>query len=163
MLCQNCQQRTATVHLTQINNSAKVDVYLCEQCAGELAHTSGFVTPFGINDLINGLFGTPIMKEMPAKLTCKNCGMEYDDFLKSSRLGCAQCYKAFEEKLDPIIRRLHGNGNHHGKIPVRVSSNVDVDREIEKLKALLNESIQKEAYEEAAKIRDRIRSLEVEP
>jgi protein arginine kinase activator len=87
--------------------------------------------------------------------------MEYSEFLKSSRVGCSNCYKAFEQKLDPIIKRLHGNVEHHGKVPNRVSSNISVPNEIEKLKLLLNQSIQKEEYEEAAKIRDRIRSLEV--
>lgn len=160
MLCQNCQKRVANVKFTQIKNNTKIDMYLCEQCASELGQTE-FVAPFGFNDLLYGLFGTQIMQDPPSTLKCKNCGMEYSEFLKSSRVGCSQCYKAFETKLDPIIRRLHGNVEHHGKIPNRVSSNVSVPNEIEKLKQLLNEAIQKEEYEEAAKLRDRIRSLEV--
>lgn len=160
MLCQNCQQRTANVRLTQIKNNTKVDIYLCEQCANEISQT-GFISPYGFDDLINGLFGSQIKQETSVTLKCSNCGMEYEEFLKSSRLGCAHCYKAFESKLDTIIKRLHGNCEHHGKVPVRVSSKVSVPDEIEKLKQQLNESIKREEYEEAAKIRDRIRSLEV--
>jgi len=160
MVCQNCQQRAANVHFTQIKNNAKVDIYLCEQCAKEISQTD-FVAPFGFNDLINGLFGSQIIQEAPTTLKCNNCGMDYTEFLKSSRVGCAECYKAFGPKLDPIIKRLHGNVQHHGKVPGRVSSKINVPNEIEKLKLLLNDSIQKEEYEEAAKIRDRIRSLEV--
>ncbi len=160
MLCQNCQQRAAEVHFTQIKNNSKVDIYLCEQCAKGMSQTE-FVAPFGINDLINGLFGSQIKQEMPITIKCNNCGMEYNEFLKNSRVGCAECYKAFGTKLDPIIKRLHGNAQHHGKVPNRVSSNLNVPKEIEKLKKLLNESIQKEEYEKSAQIRDRIRSLEV--
>ncbi|HEY5583500.1 MAG TPA: UvrB/UvrC motif-containing protein [Ruminiclostridium sp.] len=160
MLCQNCQQRAANVQFTQTKNNSKVDVYLCEQCAKEIRQTE-FVSPLGFDDLINGLFGTQLKQEAPAALKCNNCGMEYAQFLRSSRLGCAKCYKAFGPKLDPVIIRLHGNAQHHGKVPGRVSSNINVPNEIEKLKQFLNESIQKEEYEEAAKIRDRIRSLEV--
>ncbi|MHB8061395.1 MAG: UvrB/UvrC motif-containing protein [Ruminiclostridium sp.] len=160
MLCQNCQQRAANVHFTQIRNNAKVDIYLCEQCAKGISQTE-FVAPFGFNDLINGLFGTQLKQEVPVTLKCNNCDMEYEEFLKSSRVGCTECYKAFEPKLDPIIKRLHGNAQHHGKVPRRVSSNINVPNEIEKLKQMLNESIQKEEYEESAKLRDRIRSLEV--
>ena len=160
MLCQNCQQNAANVHFTQIMNNTKVDIYLCEQCAKELSHGE-FVSPFGFSDLISGLFGSQIKQEAPETLKCKNCGMEYEEFLKSSRVGCAQCYQAFASKLDPILKRLHGNAEHHGKVPVRVSSNVDIPSEIDKLKQQLNEYIKKEAYEEAAKIRDRIRKLEV--
>lgn len=160
MLCQNCQQKPANVHFTQIMNNSKVDIYLCEQCANEISHAE-FVSPFGFNDLINGLFSTQLKQEVPETLKCKNCGMEYEEFLKSSRVGCAQCYQAFQSKLDPIIKRLHGNAEHHGKVPVRVSSKVSVPDEIEKLKQLLNQSVLREEYEEAAKIRDRIRALEV--
>ncbi len=160
MLCQNCQQKAANVHFTQIMNNAKVDIYLCEQCAKEISQ-GDFVSPFGFNDLIKGLFTTQLRQEVPETLKCKNCGMEYEEFLKSSRVGCASCYKAFEEKLDPIIKRLHGNAEHHGKIPLRVSSNVSITNEIEKLKQQLNESIKKEEYEEAARLRDRIRAMEV--
>ncbi len=160
MLCQNCQKNAANVHFTQIKNNTKVDIYLCEQCAQEIGQTE-LVAPFGFNDLINGLFGAQIKHEAPVTLKCKNCGMEYNEFLKSSRVGCAECYKAFGPKLDPIIKRLHGNAQHLGKVPGRVSSNINVPNEIEKLKQLLNESIQREEYEESAKIRDRIRSLEV--
>jgi protein arginine kinase activator len=119
------------------------------------------VAPFGFNDLINGLFGSQLKKEIQSDIKCDNCGMEYSEFLEKSRVGCAQCYKAFSPKLDPIIKRLHGNSEHHGKVPARVSSNLSIPKEIEKLKKLLNESIKREEYEEAAKIRDRIRGLEV--
>lgn len=161
MLCQNCQQNTASVHFTQITNNTKMDIYLCEQCAKDISHGE-FVSPFGFNDLINGLFGAHIKHEVPETLKCSKCGLEYEEFLKTSRVGCAQCYHAFQEKLEPIIKRLHGNAEHHGKVPVRVSSKVSIPDQIDKLKQLLNDSIEKEAYEEAAKIRDRIRALEVE-
>lgn len=160
MLCQNCQQRPANVCFTQIKDNLKVDIYLCEQCAQEISRTE-FVTPFGCNNLINGLFGSQLKQDAPVTLKCNNCGLEYDEFLESSRVGCTECYKAFEAKLDPIIKRLHGNAQHQGKVPKRVSSNINVPNEIEKLKQRLKESIQNEEYEESAKIRDRIRSLEV--
>ncbi|ACL74712.1 UvrB/UvrC motif-containing protein [Ruminiclostridium cellulolyticum] len=161
MLCQNCQQRIASVHLTQIKNNTKLDIYLCEECAQEMSQQD-FISPFGFNDLISGLFGAQLKHEPYVKLKCKNCGMEYNEFLKTSRLGCSQCYKVFADKLDPIVKRLHGNGEHHGKVPSRVSSNVSITNEMDKLKQLLNEAIKNEKYEEAAKIRDRIKSLEVE-
>lgn len=160
MLCQNCQQRTANVHFTQIKNNTMLDIYLCEECAQEMSQKE-FISPFGFNNLINGLFGSQLKQEPPVKLRCSNCGMDYEEFLKTSRVGCSQCYKEFAEKLDPIIKRLHGNGGHHGKVPSRVSSNINITNEIDKLKQLLNEAIKKEEYEEAAKIRDRIKNLEV--
>lgn len=160
MLCQNCQQNTANVHLTQIKNNIKMDIYLCDKCAKEMSNTE-FITPFGFNDLINGLFGTQLKKqETSPVLKCSKCGMDYNDFLKISRLGCSHCYETFKIKLDPVISRLHGNVEHHGKVPARVSSNIDVTKEVEKLKKQLAVAIEKEEYENAAKLRDRIRGLE---
>jgi protein arginine kinase activator len=121
---------------------------------------SDVISPFGFNDLLNGLFGSSIKQEPAVSLKCSKCGMDYNDFLKASRVGCAQCYQAFKPKLDPIIKRLHGNAEHHGKVPVRVSSNLDVSKEIEKLKNMLNEAVANEEYEDAAKLRDKIRNLE---
>lgn len=161
MLCQNCHKRAASVHFTQVKNNTKADIYLCEQCASEISQNE-LIAPFGFNDLINGLFGSQVKQEAPVTLKCQNCGMEYNEFLKTSRVGCAHCYKAFGTKLAPIIKRIHGNAQHHGKVPNRVSSNINISNELEKLKTLLNQSIKREEYEEAAKIRDRIRSLEVE-
>lgn len=159
MLCQNCKQNTANVHLTQIKNNVKMDIYLCERCAKEMTD-SDVINPFGFNDLLNGLFGNSIKPEPAVSLKCNKCGMDYNDFLKASRVGCAQCYQAFKPKLDPIIKRLHGNAEHHGKVPVRVSSNLDVSKEIDKLKKMLSDAVKNEEYEDAAKLRDKIRNLE---
>ena len=35
MLCQRCQQRTATVRVTKVNNGIRETNYLCEKCAAE--------------------------------------------------------------------------------------------------------------------------------
>ena len=43
MLCQRCQQRTATVRVTKVNNGIRETNYLCEKCAAE----TGAVNLFG--------------------------------------------------------------------------------------------------------------------
>ena len=35
MICSQCQERDAVVHLTQIVENAVTQVHLCEQCAAE--------------------------------------------------------------------------------------------------------------------------------
>ena len=35
MICQECNQRPATLHFTKIINGEKTEVHLCEKCAQE--------------------------------------------------------------------------------------------------------------------------------
>ena len=36
-LCQDCQKREATMHLTDIKDSKKTEQHLCKQCAQKLS------------------------------------------------------------------------------------------------------------------------------
>lgn len=163
MLCQNCHKRVASVHFSQKINNKKVDMYLCEQCANEKSQF-GMSLPLNINDFFSGLigFGTtaPYLTSAPQDLTCDKCGMSYSDFQKAGRLGCSRCYELFEDRLRPVIKRLHGNTEHTGKIPGKILNSVKASREVEKLKELLNKAIQAEEYEKAAEIRDKIKAIE---
>ena len=92
------------------------------------------------------------------------------DFKKTGRLGCANCYSAFEENLMPLIKRIHGAIKHCGKeIPSRgravkaVTTSVSKAKKeggLEELKVRLHRAIKFEEFEEAAILRDKIRRLE---
>lgn len=49
---------------------------------------------------------------------------------------------------------------HRGKVPSRGNETVLLRRDLKQLREQLNAAIQREAYEEAAVLRDRIRALE---
>lgn len=162
MLCQECKKNPATVHMTKIINNNKTEIHLCETCASKKEDFNWF-TPFSINDLLTS-FLDPIKlsmaKEQPAPIKCENCGMDYNQFKKTGRLGCANCYKAFQKELYPVIKRIQGGSHHTGKVPQKQEARIKTNREIEDLKYKLDESVKKEAFEEAATLRDRIRELE---
>jgi protein arginine kinase activator len=153
----------ATVHLTQIVNSNKVEIYLCEHCAREKG-SLGIGSSTHLNEFLSGLMGLcdsgPYVMRESNPLRCDKCGMSYEEFQKIGKLGCNSCYEAFEEKLKPIVKRLHGSAEHTGKIPGKTSEIVAVSKEIAKLKEQLNKSILSENYEKAAEYRDKIRALE---
>ena len=88
--------------------------------------------------------------------------MSYDDFQKTGKLGCGECYNVFSERLEPLLKRIHGNSEHHGKTPKKMEQSIKKYNELNDLKALLNKAIQSEEYEKAAELRDEIRKLEVE-
>ncbi len=163
MLCQNCQKRAANVHFTQEINGNKVELYLCEKCANENGKVS-FGYPFNVSDFFSGLIGignaSPYMTPFQPQEVCEKCGMTYEDFTKTGKLGCSECYGTYGERLEPLFKRIHGNPVHTGKVPGRISSKMKTTREIDKLKELLNKAIQNEEYEKAAGLRDQIKKIE---
>ena len=106
------------------------------------------------------------------KIQCSKCGLTWEDFLHTGNLGCSNCYKEFESRIDPILRSLQGATSHVGRLGEvieenEIKANLD-DKEkpnekknkVEELKEELKEAIKEERYEDAAKLRDEIKNLE---
>jgi protein arginine kinase activator len=172
MQCENCGQRPATIHQTVVMNGQKQESHLCEVCAQEKGGFTmapgGFSFPnLSIHDLLSGFLGqlgaNPLSAQAAppqAEPHCQNCGMTYSQFAEGGRLGCAQCYDYLEPHLVPLIKRIHGNTTHTGKAPKRTGGIVRKKRELVSLKQSLQTAIAQENYEEAARVRDVIKTLE---
>lgn len=154
-LCQICRKREAKVHYTQIINGQKTDLYVCEQCAG------AYGVKIDLNSLITGLLGIDDeqMLSQRAVIRCDRCGMTVEDFNRTGKMGCSRCYEVFQEPMQELLTRIHGNTRHRGKIPVRFELRQKTDLRIEELRKELEECIRTENYERAAQIRDEIRFL----
>lgn len=163
MLCEKCKQNKATVHLTKILNNKKTEIHLCEECARKSQDIS-FENPFTINNFLTGLLDSvqsPHIKVDYIKTTtCSKCGMSYGKFKQLGRLGCSECYKTFSEKLMPLVKNVHGSQQHVEKIPKKTGSVIRMKREIMNMKKELNRAIDKQEFEKAAELRDKIRLLE---
>ena len=168
MLCQNCGERPATVHLTKIMNHEKTELHLCEVCAKNVGNELGIVfePSFNFQNFIAGLLeGDLNLYQQPntnQEILCKNCGLTFPDFMSSGLLGCGECYHYFQTGLEPLLKKLHGSVQHTGKVPKRSGGKVRVRKEISDLRAELQQSISRENYEKAAFLRDEIRRLEAE-
>jgi protein arginine kinase activator len=162
MLCEQCGQRPATVHITRIQNGEMHTEHLCSACAKERGEFQFVIPDAGwlLQNIVGGMAEAPHVGTA-SELVCPSCGTPFSYFQETARLGCPECYRAFAAQLGPIMRRIHGAGRHVGKVP---SSNPELKRqtELENLKRSLQEAIASEAYERAAEIRDRIRALEAE-
>ncbi|MCC3377457.1 UvrB/UvrC motif-containing protein [Cohnella sp. REN36] len=167
MQCQECGKRPATLHFTKIVNGEKAELHICESCAREKGELiPGTPSGFSIHNLLSGLMdfepaGASGTKAAPT-LRCEKCGMTYSQFGKLGRFGCSHCYKQFSERLDPLLKRVHGNTVHVGKVPKRAGGKVKTKREIDRLKKEMQGRIEREDFETAAQLRDRIRELETE-
>lgn len=165
MLCQECQKRPATVHMVRIVNDKKTEEYLCEYCAQKKTGMFPAESVFGVDKVLAGLLhhGKPAAEISPVEEDeprCPKCGMSYREFAHTGRLGCGECYRVFEGRLDPLLKRIHGSVRHTGKIPVRVGGEARLRYQISQLKRELEKAVMEENYEHAAEIRDKIREIE---
>lgn len=165
MTCQMCGKNPATVHFTEIHDNKMSEMHLCDRCA----ETRGLEpTPkqqkFDIADLLTGMVDgmTENEEERVGHVQCPRCGLPYSSFKETGRLGCADCYTAFQFQLRPLLRRIHGDTRHRGKVPTRDGEGAARSRQIHRLHDELQRAIEREAFEHAASIRDQIRQLESE-
>ncbi len=156
MLCQNCGARQATVNITQIVGNKKTEMHLCQVCAQQDGHSDPV---FALHKMLTGMVDwEPGTNARPP--TCEGCGMTEQQLRQGGRLGCAQCYQAWEPLLDAILGRVHGRTEHRGKIPAGKSGDQGEDTHISELRRQLTEAVEAERFEEAARLRDEIRNLQ---
>ncbi|HAH96074.1 MAG TPA: hypothetical protein DHD79_10550 [Firmicutes bacterium] len=167
MLCEECHKRQAVVHFTKIVNNEKTDYHFCEECARQKSEELGLIMKphYTMQNFFTGLLGADtenVFVTQPDYDTykCNSCGLTFTDFRRTGRLGCGSCYEAFNDSLDPLLRRMHGASKHTGKVPKRTGGTLRVRHEIEALRGKLAEAIRMEEYEQAARLRDQIRELE---
>jgi len=184
MVCQNCGENEANVRYREIINGEKREFILCEKCSKELGIDSlDFSMPINFSSFFGGILGEYDSLDFPKLITstqelkCNFCNMTYDEFMKYGKFGCANCYSAFQDRIEPILKTVHGDNQYLGrkskvsekkteKEDVRKSSvNNKKDQEekssndvvaIEKLQEQLRNAISEERYEDAAHIRDEI-------
>ncbi len=161
--CDLCN-KTACVHEVTVRNGVKNEVHLCETHARE----QGIVMPGQppINQLLTQFVisqGAKTSTDRPEVKACAGCGMTFAQFRKVGRLGCAQCYQAFETELTQLIGRAQGGGcSHCGKAPRRSGASLDRELLIQRLARELDQAVAAEQYERAAQLRDRLTSLDIE-
>lgn len=161
MVCEQCQQRKATVHLTRIINGEKTESHLCEMCAAESGDMGWMMeSTFSIHSLLGGLLDVEQGTLKRKETRCSHCGQSYRDFTERGLFGCSSCYETFSSQIPPLLRRVQGTMEHRGKVPVRAEGMVKVKRQLEQLRRELEEAVINEEYELAAKLRDHLKTLE---
>ncbi len=196
MICESCKKEEATVLLTKIAADQKQALQLCPSCASQVAQSNesakssssdvktaqqdGGATETKKENKPAANSSNAVTGHLPktgkaSDKTCSRCGMTYRQFRKSGRFGCDDCYRAFSEELQRLMKRIHGAQAHVGKRPRAVVPAVElatsleastdvvptaITDELNKLRAELDKAVKAEAYEAAAALRDRIGQLE---
>lgn len=150
--------------LTQIVNGQVSELALCESCA----RAKGLFDPQSltfaekffpeefkqrVDKLVRELAGdiTDAAAEPAPPMSmfnrCPVCGFGVEDYRNTGHLGCPDCYRVFARELDP-------------------AAEVDTEQDTEapaltkaRLQKELQQAIEREDYERAAKLRDMINTL----
>lgn len=174
MLCEKCKTREANVLITEIVNGIKSEHYYCAHCASGSQMGHFLDADFSLGKLLSGILGMQpdATEDKMGQLTCPTCHMTYGEFAKNSVFGCADCYHTFGLLLENNIKKIQGNDTHLGKRPKYQKPDSSYEEQVETLKSKesndeqlailssrLQEAIQEEEYELAAKYRDEIKQL----
>jgi protein arginine kinase activator len=125
------------------------------------------------------------------EIVCDACGFTASQLKKIGRMGCPECYAAFRDGLDGLLRNMHKGTRHVGKRPSHINAitpqllprqrNTVVAEapspppapppvpaetaapslpDIAKLRAELELAVREERYEDAARLKSEIESLQ---
>lgn len=190
MKCQNCGENEANFRYTQIINGVKKQMSLCDECAKKLGLDDiNFSMPISFSSFLGDIFNLNDDDFIPSitntrTLTCNKCNMTYDEFLSTGELGCDNCYDVFKQKIDPLLKNIHGANRHIGrngnfrdgsknfqnvdnyeeKDKNKLNkNNIEAEKgqktKLEELQERLKREIEEERYEDAAKTRDEIKKM----
>lgn len=166
MKCEKCNENEAAIHFTQVKEGKVVSLNLCHSCAEKYgmkeakfdSKAQPAFTPEAKSEVLSELVDSA---ERTQDEKCPFCGSTLDDIKSTGRLGCAQCYFAFESQVDVLLRRIQSSSFHVGKRSVKpANQNYNDQILIRELKKKLNEAVKKEDYEKAAGLRDEIIIIE---
>lgn len=157
MKCQRCAKQ-ATYHITEVFGDEKFDEHhLCEDCAKKYFHEPG---QGGGKKAAPGKAAEAVASADPGGKHCDACGLKFVEFRNTGRLGCPHDYDAFREELLPLLESIHGDVKHAGKTPRRPAKPKSAQSELSQLRKKLAKAVADEAYEDAARLRDKIKELE---
>lgn len=113
----------------------------------------------------------PLLSEIK-QIKCDSCNSSFDDIINTGKYGCPNCYDVFEDRMDPILKKLQGANRHNGRLGKISDNKVKFEKDenkkninnsenkLQKLQDDLKQAIKEERYEDAAKIRDEIKREE---
>ena len=104
----------------------------------------------------------PSQQEQTIK-RCQGCGWTLEQIQNTGLVGCAQCYDTFEKELGQVIKHVQGKDRHVGASPAGTPETQGQGADqLEALRAQMAQAVEKEDFEQAAVLRDKIKALEGE-
>ena len=154
MICDVCKGRSSSVHVQKISAGAITDYYLCTECAVKLGYAKRVnqFDPDGNKDVH--------YTEKDIGRRCPCCGCTIQDVVSMGVAGCSECYTAFRDNIQEIVRQIHGEAKYSGHVPLNSSPKMRREAQLSEARIRLQNAIEQQNFEQAAVLRDFIRDLE---
>ena len=150
--CIQCN-RKADVHYTEIVGELVMTTEMCRDCPILKSRLQGKEHP----------------QESPKERSCQKCQTSLDAILLGEPPGCAECYLIFKTEiasqfetsslLSSHLEKMDRSLLHLGASPDQSKSDTLLSR-LHNLKGALSAALERENYEEAAWLRDQIKTVE---
>ena len=161
MKCEICGLKDAVIHIRQIQKDLVHELHICEECAQEKGLIREEESELPIANLLSGLLeGKDMTGAGEVKESCPGCGLKASEFRKQGKLGCAECFQAFEKDVKAIVSQMAARPRHAGRLPRTFAEQAASADATDSLREELREAVEREDYEEAARLRDRIREAD---
>jgi protein arginine kinase activator len=158
MVCQICQRKEALYHIPKIINNEIVYIHLCNICANK---NNFHEIPNGLDDKLNSLLEGLLKSgqrddrgSLPG-LKCSVCKTTLKDFQKDKILGCSHCYEVFSDYLLKKSDKKY-------TVYTRQHLLADLPKKLDLYKKELKKAVEREDFEKAAVLRDKINTCENE-
>ncbi len=173
MICDFCKKNKADIHLIKIINNKVEKVNLCKECIKNFNFLSEEDFINDLTKILSKIFEIDIkiyndsessnlfnLIDDKENKKCSYCNIDLNTVKKIGRVGCPKCYEEFRKNLYPLIKSIHGNLDHKGKIPFNSNNKIKIEKKIKDLEYKLKEEIIIENFEGAVKLRDSIKKLQ---
>lgn len=155
--CKNCKKEK-TIFFTQIIDGKIKKFDLCADCP----HAQAVNDPagFGLAEQLTAAGVEMDEADAGTSTACPNCGFTVADFRKTGRLGCPECYTTFAHTIESVIRPMHRGTRHKGRVPQKLKEELALRTKLQEMEKELDKAVQREDYETAATLRDKLRDSE---
>ena len=167
MLCERCHAHPATVHMVQVVNGHRKEEHLCSECAEKEHVFQKEQSFFG-----HGFFDSPLdhffggsmlghlLEDPFGTRTLEDQGGQFIEVSPEKLPENEDSYSRFKESIRPLFQK------GKNEIPVnepKAKEKADAPAESEELQALrkeLKSCVDREDFERACEVRDKIKAME---
>lgn len=163
MSCEKCGKEHGIIYVTRLSEGVLREVQLCESCFREESQVEISDIQSAnhmLSALLDAVSQSPLQVGWIKTTSCSRCGMTYGLFRELGKMGCSECYKTFGSRIETALQNWHGHKAHRGKSPLQSQGIQSLRHKRQMIKEQLAKAIREENFEEAARLRDLIMTLE---
>ncbi len=169
-----CKNGMPSVHALDVRDGEVVQAhFVCEAMAEQLGILAPKPTSLPVSSAIFDTLLGEAQKHVkaqapaparpsaarPTETSCPACALTLGAFKQRGRLGCPRCYQVFRPHVIALLERVHDATAHRGRFPGRTVRKAPDPIDLTELRNRLAQAIAAEQYEEASRLRDRLRKI----